>query len=117
MVIGLGDTVIDCWTELAAEYVCEPFDPPACVVSIVHVPTDTIVTVTDDTPEEIEAVPTVQTPVVNEVNDTCRSVFDPPSFDVAFTEKAASPKVLSAGSGKSIVCEVAVAVTVRVPVA
>ena len=38
-------------------------------------------------------------------------------FDVAFTEKAASPKVLSAGSGKSIVCEVAVAVTVRVPVA
>jgi hypothetical protein len=70
MVIGLGDTVIDCWTELAAEYVCEPFDPPACVVSIVQVPTATMVTVTDETPAVFDAVPTVQTPVVNDMNET-----------------------------------------------
>ena len=82
-----------------------------------HVPTDTIVTVTDDTPADFDAVPTVHTAVVCEVNDTCKSVFDPPSFDVASMAKFASPHVLSTGSGKSIVCDAAEALTVKVPAA
>lgn len=65
-------------------------------------PTVTGVTVAEETFDEIELLPTVQTEVSNDANATVKPVATlEPSLDVAEIEKV-EPYVLLPGSGKSI---------------